>query len=56
MVYEMMLTDQKETLHEVCAQWYEKRFRESAHHQSVIMHHWIRSGNTPKKVGGFIMF
>ncbi|CAN0418259.1 unnamed protein product [Ascophyllum nodosum] len=50
MVYEMMLTEQKENLHEVCAQWYEKRFRESAHHQSVIMHHWIRSGNTPKKV------
>lgn len=50
-VYNMMLTDQTENLHEVCAEWYEEHFRESAHHQSVIMYHWIRSGNTPKKVG-----
>lgn len=49
-VYNMMLTDQRENLHEICAEWYERHFRESGHHESVIMYHWIRSGNTPKKV------
>lgn len=49
-VYRMMLTDQKESLHEVCAQWHEKRNKGNASYQSVIMHHWMRSGNTAKKV------
>lgn len=48
-VYEMMLTDQKEHLHEVCAQWYENNYKGNANYQSVIMHHWMRSSNTPKK-------
>lgn len=51
----MMLTDQKESLHEVCAQWHEKHNKGNANYQSVIMHHWMRSGNTPKKVGGFFV-
>lgn len=46
----MMLTDQKESLHEVCAQWHEEHNKGNASYQSVIMHHWMRSSNTPKKV------
>lgn len=46
----MMLTDQKENLHEVCAQWHEQHNKGNASYQSVIMHHWMRSSNTPKKV------
>ena len=49
-VYTMMLTDQKESLHEVCAQWHEEHNKGNASYQSVIMHHWMRSSNTPKKV------
>lgn len=49
-IYKMMLTDQKENLHEICATWYEKHHPNSATYNSVIMHHWMRSGNTCKKV------
>lgn len=45
-----MLSDQKENLHEICATWYEKHHPNSATYNSVIMHHWMRSGNTLKKV------
>ncbi|CAN0437584.1 unnamed protein product, partial [Scytosiphon promiscuus] len=44
----MMLTDQKESLHEVCAEWHEKHNKGNANYQSVITHHWMRSSNTPK--------
>ncbi|CAM9220570.1 unnamed protein product [Ectocarpus sp. 4 AP-2014] len=54
-VYTMMLTDQKESLHEVCAQWHEKHNKGNANYQSVIMHHWMRSSNTPKKVECHLM-
>ncbi|CAM9617514.1 unnamed protein product [Hapterophycus canaliculatus] len=46
----MMLTDQKESLHEVCAEWHEKYNKGNANYQSVITHHWMRSSNTRKKV------
>lgn len=49
-VYKMMLTDQKENLHEICAQWHENHHTNSSTYHSVIMHHWMRSGNTLKKV------
>ena len=51
----MMLTDQKENLHEICAQWYEKHHKGNANYQSVIMHHWMRSGNTHKKARRLIL-
>eukprot|EP00903_Cladosiphon_okamuranus_P010662 g10080.t1 len=54
-VYTMMLTDQKESLHEVCAQWHEEHNKGNASYQSVIMHHWMRSSNTPKKVECHLM-
>lgn len=52
-MYKMMLTDQKESLHEVCAQWHEKHNKGNANYQSVITHHWMRSSNTPKKARCF---
>lgn len=50
----MMLTDQKESLHEVCAQWHEEHNNGNASYQSIIMHHWMRSSNTPKKVSSVV--
>ncbi|CAM9687839.1 unnamed protein product, partial [Sphacelaria rigidula] len=45
----MMLTDQKENLHQICAAWYERHYTNNAIYTSVIMHHWMRSSNTRKK-------
>lgn len=50
MVYTMMLSEQKERLHEIYARWYEKYHRSSPTFSSVIIHHWTRSKNTRKKV------
>lgn len=48
-VYKMMLTEQKENLHGVCATWFETHHRQSPTSSSIIMHHWLRSGNNKKK-------
>jgi predicted ATPase len=49
-IYRMMLVDQREALHEVCAAWYEQHYRNSMTYTSLITHHWLRSANTSKKV------
>ncbi|CAM9364214.1 unnamed protein product, partial [Chrysoparadoxa australica] len=49
-IYRMMLTDQREQLHEICAAWYEEHYKNSTTYMSLIMHHWLRSSNTHKKV------
>eukprot|EP00953_Heterococcus_sp_UTEX-ZZ885_P008789 5228-Heterococcus_DN1.PRE.1 len=46
----MMLTDQRQHLHEICAAWYEQHFRNSMTYVSLITHHWLRSACAPKKV------
>ncbi len=46
----MMLTAQRQGLHEVCASWYEKHYTHSMTYSSIITHHWLRSANTIKKV------
>ncbi len=46
----MMLTVQRQGLHEVCASWYEKHYTHSMTYSSLITHHWLRSANTIKKV------
>jgi hypothetical protein len=49
-IYKMMLTDQRQHLHEICAAWYEQHFRNSMTYVSLITHHWLRSACAPKKV------
>ncbi|CAM9512372.1 unnamed protein product, partial [Phaeothamnion confervicola] len=49
-IYKMMLTDQRQSLHQICAAWYEKHYRNSMAYGSVITHHWMRSSNTCKKL------
>ncbi len=49
-VVRMMLTVQRQRLHEVCASWYEKHCTHSMTYSSLITHHWLRSSNTIKKV------
>ncbi len=46
----MMLTVQRQGLHEVCASWYEKHYTHSMTYSSLITHHWLRSDNTMKKI------
>ncbi|KAG5182448.1 hypothetical protein JKP88DRAFT_319103, partial [Tribonema minus] len=63
-IYKMMLTDQRQHLHEICAAWYERHYRcaqrcvavsmpysmNSMTYASLIMHHWLRGANVAKKV------
>ncbi|CAM9651384.1 unnamed protein product, partial [Heterosigma akashiwo] len=47
-VYNLMLVDQRQELHQLCAAWYEQGGGAAA--RNVISFHWLRSHNVEKKV------